>query len=207
MPNYVLLEEFKERFPTITGMDDDDLITSAITAASLSVDAYCGRRFYSDSTASTRTYAPIAPDHVDVDDFSTATGLVIVTDENSDGIYEQAWAVTDYVCEPVNGKRGGLEGLPFDRISVATDTDRFFPSTGRYTVQVTAQWGWAAVPEAVRQATLLKAAALYRRKDSPDGVLGGSDFSVTRISRYEDPHFVSLLHPYRNFGATGVAVG
>jgi hypothetical protein len=203
--DYVTLEELKERHPQITGIGDDDLLASCITAASEAVDAFCGRRFSLDTSATARWFRPGWQGWLDVDDIATTSGLVIQTDEDDDGTFETTWTTDDYDLEPLNGKRAGIEGLPYDRV-VAVGDYRFRVTGLRPAVQVTAVWGWSSVPEAVRQATFLKAAQLYRRKDSPDGVLGGNDFGTTRVSRYEDPEFVRLLNSYRCFGANGLTL-
>jgi hypothetical protein len=64
------------------------------------------------------------------------------------------------------------------------------------TLQVTARWGWSSVPIEVYEACLLKAAALYKRRDSVQGVAGFGDFGVVRIGR-SDPDVIDLLGPYR----------
>jgi len=63
-------------------------------------------------------------------------------------------------------------------------------------VQVTGTWGWSSVPTAIKQATIMSATRLYKRYDSPLGVLGFGDLGVVRISRI-DPDIASLLMPYR----------
>lgn len=206
MTDYATLEEFKERHSQIAGVDDDDLISACLTAASRAVDTYCGRRFYSDTVVSARTYHVTDPNVVDVDDFSTVTGLIVATDEGDDGTYETTWTIsTHFYCEPVNGKVNGLEGFPFNRL-VSTGV-KCFPTVGyRPLLQVTAKWGWASVPTQVQQATLIKAASMYRRKDSPDGLLGGGDFGPLRVGRYEDPTYAELLRPFRRYGGTGMPV-
>jgi hypothetical protein len=69
----------------------------------------------------------------------------------------------------------------------------WLPSSGR--LQVTALWGWPAVPDEIEQATALYAARLYRRKDSPQGVIGGGDFGPVRVSRI-DPDVEALIAPF-----------
>ena len=65
-------------------------------------------------------------------------------------------------------------------------------------VEVTARWGWPSVPQAVVDATYIRAAAIVRRKDSPEGVLGGFDGGgAVRVSIFNDPDLVRLLRPYR----------
>jgi len=142
-------------------------------------------------------YHPKSPTLVVTDDFHTTNALVVKTDAGDDGVYETTLTLnTDYVVEPLNGIEDGIS-VPYRKIrsaswifsSVATT----FPS-----VQVTAAWGWASVPGDVTEATLLKAARLFKRKNSPEGVLGGfQDFGAVRVTNREDPDVMMLLNPYR----------
>jgi hypothetical protein len=59
-------------------------------------------------------------------------------------------------------------------------------------VRVTAKWGWPAVPDTVVQATLIQASRLYRRKDSPEGVLGSAEWGTVRLGRV-DPDVYALI--------------
>lgn len=52
------------------------------------------------------------------------------------------------------------------------------------------------MPEEVVSATYLKAAKIFGRKDSPQGVQGGLDLGSVRVSRFEDPEIVMLLNDY-----------
>jgi len=66
-------------------------------------------------------------------------------------------------------------------------------------VRVTARWGWSAVPAQVKQATILRAVALFKRKDAPHGVAGFDGFGVVRLR--QDPDVEALLQPFvRSFG-------
>ena len=69
-------------------------------------------------------------------------------------------------------------------------------------VQVTAAWGWSAIPDEVKQAALIKAGALFRRKDSLEGILGGfQEFGAIRVGSREDRDVVALLKYYRTTNA------
>jgi hypothetical protein len=102
------------------------------------------------------------------------------------------------VVEPANGVVDGLTGVPYHVIRSVGG--RRFPVTGRRNrIQVTARWGWAAIPPAVEDACMIQAAHLFRRKDTPDGIAGGfgNEFGVVRVSRFIDPDVEMLLAPYR----------
>jgi hypothetical protein len=130
---------------------------------------------------------------VTTDDFWATTNLVVKTDEGDDGTYETTWAAADYQLEPLNGRENGV-AVPYCRIRAVRS--RWFPDNFRPAVQVTAAWGWAAVPAAVKEATLIKAARLFHRKDSPQGVAGFNEFGVVRLAS-NDSDIKDLLTPFR----------
>lgn len=79
-----------------------------------------------------------------MDDFHTTTNLAISVNGTS-------WNVTDVEPRPWNGTYEGMTGWPyFDLLTVS----KTWPPNRTPKVTVTAHWGWAAVPEAIRQATL-----------------------------------------------------
>jgi hypothetical protein len=65
----------------------------------------------------------------------------------------------------------------------------------RERVQVPGVWGWPSVPYAIREATLVLAAELYRMKDAPLGVVGMADFGVVRVRAH--PTVARLAGPYQ----------
>ena len=64
-------------------------------------------------------------------------------------------------------------------------------------MKVTGQWGWAVVPEPVKQATtLLSARLLKRAREAPFGVLNlGFEGEAARIASH-DADVAFLLGPY-----------
>lgn len=184
----------------VQGTTDDDLITAACASASGWVTRHCGRDFNQTTTATARVYAPTQLHRVHVDDFHTTTDLVVKVDDADTGTYGTTWTITtDFVLEPFNGMENGRTGHPY-RTVVAVGS-RSFPSlSGRARVQVTAQWGWAAIPDEVVQATTILAAEVYRLKDAPLGVAGFNDFGPLRVR--EVPQVAMLLeqfvHPRRS---------
>lgn len=192
---YITSDEFRAYIreePTYTA--DNDEFDDIRLSASRAVDVYCGRRFYITDPATARTYHPTSPVIVDVDDISTTDNLVVKTDTAGDGTFATTWTInTDFLLEPANGVRDGIEGWPYTRI-VALDTLTFPRMLRRPGVQVTAEWGWAAVPEPVKLATKILALEHYRQRDIPFGVMGMGDFA-TRVRA--NPQVAMLLDPYR----------
>lgn len=182
----------------ITDANDDETIGYAVLAANDAVKAYCGRDFaVATGTASARLFYPDNPQLLNVDDFADATGFALASDTGGLGTFDQAWAASNYQLEPLNGRDGGIS-VPYRRIRAVYGLA--FPSCSglRASVRVTANWGWATVPDAVFQAALIKAARIFKRKDSPEGVLGGfTDLGAVRVSLQDDPDVQLLLAPYR----------
>jgi hypothetical protein len=205
---YATLNDFKAYlFPSANyGTAEDATMEAAIESASRIIDAHTNRRFYSDTTVSARVYYADTPIRCTVDDFSTTSGLIIKTDTGDNGTYDQTWAATEYILEPINAEIGGVSGQPYN-IIVAT-IPKLFPVTGRRPrIQVTAKWGWASVPDTVRQACLVQAARLFRRAQTPEGFAAGESFGAIRVSTKLDPDVQMLLAPFRRQGGQGLVIG
>ena len=194
MGSYVALSELKSALGS-TGSTDDDFLNLAIDSAEESIDDLCGRVFTAAGSASARTYRA-QPYLAVTDDVSTLTGLVVKTDTSGDGTFDTTWASTDYQVEPLNNLTKGRSVNNLRAVGSYT-----FPvyGDGLASVEVTADWGWPAVPDSIKQATLMLAARLYSRKASPMGVIGVGDFGPVRVSR-SDPDIAHLLMDYRRAG-------
>lgn len=178
----------------VSGSYDKNTLASANAAVGTAIAEYCGRSFLKDTTATARVYRASDGYALEVHDFWTTTGLVIATDEDGDGTFETTWLTTDYQVEPLNAS---AFGRPYRQI-VAVNTRSWPTLTRRAAAQITAKWGWASVPDDVKQAHFIQAARIWKRKDSVFGVAGGSDLGEIRMlaSRF-DPDVQVLLGPYR----------
>jgi hypothetical protein len=196
MGSYVALSELKSALG-ITVSTDDAFLNLAIDSAEQSIDDLCGRKFSADGSASARTYRA-QPYLAVTDDISTLTGLVVKTDTSGDGTFDTTWASTDYQVEPLNNL---LKTTPRSVNNLRAVGSYTFPvyGDGLAAVEVTAKWGWPAVPDSIKQAALMLASRLYGRKASPMGVIGVGDFGPVRISR-SDPDIAHLLMDYRRAG-------
>ncbi len=169
-------------------------LTAACSSASRLIEQHCGRVFWDAGSATARTFRTDDMCLAEIDDISTATGLVVKTDETADGTFDTTWAAADYQLEPANGVWNSSTGWPYWKIRAIES--RRFPTGTRYLIEVTAQWGWAAVPAEVTQAALILAHRLYKRAETPEGVAGFADFGAVRLSRI-DHDVQTLLAPYR----------
>lgn len=185
--------------PTTPG---DEVMEAAINAASRAVDNYCQRRFWLDGSLVARTFIPQSLTLLEFgDDIGSTSGLILATDASGDGSFETTWAAGDYQLLPVNAPYAWPEAKPWTEVrAVGSKTFPWLVNTWLTRldrVQITAKWGWPAVPDAVGYACRIKAARLVSRKDSPQGVLGFGDFGPVRLSRSEDADVMGLLDAYR----------
>lgn len=186
----------------ITVSTYDTQLESAVNAASRTIDNYCQRKFWLDPTAVARTFVPQTLTHIEFDaDIGDAASVVLKTDASGDGVYETTWVASDYQLLPVGAATAFPEAEPWTEIrAVGTKTFPWLVNTWLTRldrVQITAKWGWPAVPDSVSQACLIKAARLFHRKDSPQGIAGFGDFGPVRLAKGEDADVMSLLNAYR----------
>lgn len=196
-PDYATLAELKS-FMRISDTVDDAELGFAITAASRSIDAHTGRQFGLLAAPTLWTYLA-RPDLargrwvVDIDDLMTAVGLVVNVPTVGN--------TTEFVTEPVNG---ATKGRPWIRVVFNRNQSVVPVCTDNYTVNVTGQYGWATVPVAVKEATLLQASRFAKRRDAPFGVAGSPDLgSEVRLLAKVDPDVAVILTPYRRIGRVG----
>lgn len=169
-----------------------DVLEFAINAASRAIDLVCARRFWQDSAPVVRDYRVKDADIVWISDIGDTTGMTVMTDDLADGSFTTLWSSDEYELSP----------YPEDEVTPHAyfrfhSLGRFLPVNDfRRTLRITAKYGWASVPEQVKQACLMKANILVLRKDSPYGVAGFSEYGVVRLNRTEDPEITRLLAPF-----------
>ncbi len=185
--------------PAVTGAAEDILqdtavYTPALEAASRLVDTACSRQFGVSASAA-RYYQPKwSPsrhrDMVSVDDFQSTSGLLVKTDADGDGVYETT--ITDYVKLPVNA---AANGRPWTDLEIHGSCSR-----APRGLEVTALWGWTAVPVTIKQATLLQAARIVKRRDAPFGVAGSPDMgNEIRLLAKLDPDVDKMVQAFRRY--------
>lgn len=170
-----------------TDTSRDTLLALALGAASRKIDAYTGRRFWYDAGVSVRTFdtaGRTVGTTLLVDDIGTATGLIVETG------WGASWSTVAAADVSVSPSNATASLAPYTALVRAAGWPAY-PAT----VRVTARWGWTEIPDDVRLACLILAARLFKRKDSPEGVLGSSDWGTVRVSRM-DPDVAGLLGRY-----------
>jgi hypothetical protein len=187
---------------TVSDTDDDAKLELSIEAASRQIDGYCGRRFWQDATVKTREYEADSSRLCFVDDISTTTGLIVKIDDAANGTFGTTVTIaTDFILRPANAE-DDTPARPYTEIWLADNYTFPYCSNGRPSVQVTAKFGWAAVPDDVEKACLIQAAQLFKAKDAPFGVAFGVGFegagsSALRVWSKINPIAETLLMPYR----------
>jgi hypothetical protein len=147
---YATLSQVKAAL-RITDQIDDSLLNTSIDAASRWVDGWCGRTFTKASGTATKDYVPSGRmEPLFVNDLTTVVSIRI--DEDLDRTFTTLLNPIDFQLEPVNGSFGN--GFPF--YIIRPQEDGYWPTSyGRATVRVQATYGWPAIPDAVREATIL----------------------------------------------------
>lgn len=188
---YCTLAEVKAAL-RITDTIDDSLLEMSVESASRLIDGYANRSFYSAGSAS-RYFVADNDFLTYIDDAVTITE--IATDSSADGTYDIIWQASDYQLEPLNGR---VDGLPAPYNAIRAIGDYTFPIWGgEGLVKVTGTWGFSAVPVTVKQAAIIQASRIFKRLDSPLGVLSSPDLGYIRVSSRLDPDVAMLIDPYK----------
>lgn len=153
------------KIPADMEQQEIDKYTSAIASASAAVRAYSDRDFTlnAGSLASVRTFEYDDSGYIDIDDAQAVTGVVVSFS------YGASLTLSTYQWQayPYNAaiKTSILvyypEFFPGSReMGFTYNLDRYEGTIGPPpTLDVTAVWGWPAIPEDVQQATVWTAAA------------------------------------------------
>lgn len=193
---------------------DDDRLNWSIDAASRMIENATSRRFYQDATVSARTFVPLTPFRMDVDDFMTLDGLILQTDPAGDGTFTQTFnnptlnadgSVTggDFQVEPLNGLNEG-QPWPYERILDVRSL--IFPIYGGISypiayaqalIKVTAKWGWNYIPSDIAYATKLQARDLFKSDDVTFGATAFAEVGIVRQKAALNPTVQILIAKYR----------
>jgi len=135
-----------------TDTGDDSAIDDDLTAMSRYIERRLRRFFTKDASAVARVYLPAKyaadPRILWTDDIVSVSSIKIDTDNDGSFSDESALASTDYELWPLNAA-DGPEVEPFTMIYLPESGDEV---QWRYRVEVTAIFGWNAVPTAIERA-------------------------------------------------------
>lgn len=174
-------------------------LEGAVGTASQEVETFCNRTFNSSGTESQRKFYASSPRAVLTDDFHTEPSDVRVVD-----LFDRTSTVTtvlvasDWESTPANPQFGRPQWC------LKNTSDLVWP-VGQQCghILVTATWGWATVPTAIKEATLLLAEDYFKMKDAPFGVANWGEFGPVRV--IVNKRATVLLTQYRRGGHLKVA--
>lgn len=191
--SYATLAELKLRVGGVADANQDAALNNALAVASIGINGVTERQFNKTTSATARHFYPATWRKAIVHDFHTTTDLVIATDSGDAGTYGTVWTASDYQLEPLDGIVAQETGWPYWIIKAVGG--KLFPTSSfRTPLQVTAQWGWTAVPAGVKEACLLVAEEIYALKDTRFGVGGVAEWGTIRVR--ENPMAMKMLSKY-----------
>lgn len=145
----------------MTDTSQDSELGDDLTAVSRYIDRKLNQFFTIDESAAARVFVGAGGRtlYLRLDDdlnpgIGDTDGLTIKVDTDDDGSFadETAWAATDYELRPLNAG-DGPEPRPYTQIHVPSWSSKGgWPVRSR--IEITAKWGWPAVPKAIERATL-----------------------------------------------------
>ena len=195
MATYATLPQLKAYLfgPGVTDTTNDTELGDALETASRNIDHHCSRKFNADSSATARVFRPRTSCLAVVDDFYETASLVVKVDSAGTATYATTLTLnTDFILEPSNGVVDGETGWPYYRIIAVNNS---FLASRIPSLQVTAKWGWTAVPGPVKQACIYLAEETFKMKGSPFGVANFDQFGPIRMR--DNPKVMAMLAPYR----------
>jgi hypothetical protein len=176
---------------TVVSSEMTAKMTRILSAASDVVDRDT-KRVFTVSSSQTRDLMSYGGDLLWVPDLVSVSAIVV--DDNADGTYETTLAAADY---QLHQTFNAPADWPYEYIARFDDywprpeySDRL-----RKVIRITGVWGWAAVPDAIKQATLLLAARHLQRGQSALGFQALQDFGGFGI-RSTDPDYLMLIDRY-----------
>jgi hypothetical protein len=199
-PDYCTSAELKA-FTRINDAVDDNQVALAVTAASRGVDFATNRQFGKVDAPEARYFTASWRSSecrwvVPIDDLMTTSGLSVAYDSAGDRTFTSALDVP--TPAPLNA---AAEGDPWTELLLAKTGSQAFSWAGA--VRVTATWGWTAVPDTIKQATLLQGSRILARRNSPYGVAGSpaNGGSELRLLAKLDPDVEAMVKNYKRWWA------
>lgn len=184
MSTIVTLAQFQTFARNELAGADDAILQACIDAAEPLVKDYCERDFMVASAASDRTYSP--PNEGDlvlrIHDCTTVNTVTVGTAVRDSASYQ---------TEPLNKLSWSGQARPIEQLRSFYYPWLFYGGRSWININITvnATWGWASIPPAVTQATLITARDIYVNRNAP----------------VELSHMImSLLDPYRRAEAFGI---
>lgn len=192
-PDYVSADDVAE-FVRVEDLIDDIDYARCATTASRAVDHGTHRQF-GRTASETRLYTPRwsftrGAWEIVADDMVSITELAI--DTLGDGAYTVV-PLASVIKLDANAPQ---KARPWTKLAVRNAAMPSF-AYAIDAARVTAEFGWASVPVAIKEATLLQASRFASRRDSPFGVAGSPDAgSEIRLQAKLDPDVLTSIKDY-----------
>lgn len=186
------------QFSDATGVLDD-----IITSASRMVDRHCSRHFYADTAS---RYFDAHGSTLQLGPFNDLVSVTTLkSDDNDDGTYETTHTAYQLLPKGAAGRQPA--GEPFTSLRLLNSvTFPSCPASGREgLIEIAGVWGWPAVPVDVKQACRVIVAELAKLQDAPLGMLGSTEFGMSRIPPQKQRHVRDLLAPFVHPLSWGIA--
>jgi hypothetical protein len=138
-----------------TDTAQDAVILTDLKAVSRYIEARAGRFFNKDAAAVARTIIPgYGGAILDVGDIAALTDLSVVVDQSATGSFSGLTPLdaSKYQLLPLNATLGP-EPKPYTQLFIPSWSTAYHWSPSA-PVQVTAIWGWPAVPDAIKRACI-----------------------------------------------------
>jgi len=164
----------------LPGLDPVDVM-DVLSAMSRWIDGHCDRKFWLDPTATIRVFAACDLYELDlgVHEIGAASPVTVKTDDGT-GTFATTLAASAYQLEPINAPFAPAGAAPYTSVrALTTSWPRAYTRSGRQDlVQITAKYGWPAVPAPVKEACIVLTVDHF---ENPAGVRSESidGYSVT----------------------------
>lgn len=164
----------------------DAIIQAAIDSVEPVIAEMCARTFQVTATnASARHYLGTGTPVLEVADFATTSGLVVVNNGTT-------VSSTSYQLEPIDGLDSTGQTVPYHHIRLVDGSVWTVGPFGAYTVTITAKWGWGtSLPARYTQAVCIAAHDLLAAREQRNGVIGFTEAGVARVRA--NPQVLALL--------------
>lgn len=181
----------------------DALVDTTITAISAAIAEYTQREFTPTASATRRFALPVGNLSLDLAPFDLRTVTTLKL-HPEDAAPETLAANSDYQLEPITNSHGVYTRVRFSALTTLFNSDsaRYF---GRTQVEIAGAWGFASIPNDVKQAAVVAVASALRR-DVPALDLGDildnpRELAPDRPVNYALPAAsLRMLSPYKRHG-------
>lgn len=171
---------------------DDTQLQVILDAATRAIDHKCSRSF-TLSSAATKYFYPTSEWLLDVPDLVSVTSIKL--DTVGDRTYATTLTTNEYELLPYTDDNG-IPSVRYQQVRIWPLSSHAF-TRGRL-VQVVGNFGYVvsgAAPADVQQFCLILAARIWKRHETPLGILGATDLGQFERIGKEDPE-AYLLAPY-----------